>query len=58
MVTEAIAVFAITPFLGWVATRDRPLTRPERAGLWAIVGGTLVVDGILLYRWWSERQRG
>jgi hypothetical protein len=51
VVTEALAVFTIVPFLGWVATRDRPLNTVEQVALWAMVAGTLAVDGTLLYRW-------
>ncbi len=49
--TEAIAVFALAPFMAYLATRRRPLTDVERTGLWVMVGGTLLVDGVLLYRW-------
>lgn len=51
--TEAVAILGIAPFLLWLATRDRALTPPERAGLWVLFGGTLIVDGTLLYRWLS-----
>lgn len=56
MVTEALAVGVITPFMIWVATRDRALTPLERAGVWTIVAGTLLVDGTLLYRWWNSQR--
>lgn len=51
--TEALAVFAVTPFMIWLATRQRELSKVERAGIWAILAGTLIVDGTLLYRWLS-----
>lgn len=51
--TEALAVLGIAPFLLWLATRDRALTPAERAGLWVLFGGTLIVDGTLLYGWLS-----
>jgi hypothetical protein len=57
MLTEALAVGVVTPFLAWVATRARPLNTTEKVGLWTVVGGTLVVDGVLLYRWWTQRQQ-
>lgn len=54
ILTEALAVVVIAPFLGYVATRPRELTTFERVGIWGIVAGTLLVDGFLLYRWWSS----
>lgn len=49
--TEAIAVFVFVPFLAYLATRRRELTKLERWGLWGMVAGTIAVDGSLLYRW-------
>jgi hypothetical protein len=53
VITEAVAVLGVAPFLVWLATRERPLTPNERAGLWVLFGATLIVDGTLLYRWLS-----
>lgn len=55
VVTEALAVVVVAPALAYVATRDRPLNRVEKGVLWAVVLGTLVVDGWLVYRFVSGR---
>lgn len=57
MTTEALAVFAIAPFLVWAATRDRKLNKTEKGVLMATAVGTVLVDGWLLYRY-SEGKSG
>jgi len=54
---ETVALVAVTPFLLWVATRDRPLTRTEKVLLGTVVIGTVAVDGWLLYRFTRRRRR-
>lgn len=53
--TEVISVFAIVPTLAIIATRNRPLNRTEKTLLWAIVVGSVIVDGWLIYRFVSGR---
>lgn len=53
--TEAIAVFAIAPFLVWAASRDRKLNNVEKGLLVATAAGTVIVDGWLLHRFWRQQ---
>lgn len=55
VVTEVIAVFGVAPTLAYMATRDRPLNPTEKTLLWAIVAGSVAVDGWLIYRFVSGR---
>jgi len=58
MVSEAVAVLVIAPFLLYVAGELGDGTRllSLRYALYAIAMATLVVDGWLLYRWYSGVQ--
>lgn len=55
VVTQALSVLVLAPFLIYLATRKRELKPWERNGL--IVAGVacIVVDGWLLYRYTQER---
>lgn len=55
--TESLALFALVPFLGWVATRDRPLNARERGALLVVALGTVLVDGGLLIRMLKRKKR-
>ena len=46
--TEAVAVFAVAPFLIYLAATKENLKDWERGILYAVAGGTLLVDGGLL----------
>lgn len=54
VVTEAIAVFAVVPFMFWLATK-RELPTWARGTSLAIAAGTLLVDGWLLTRFLREK---
>jgi len=53
MVSEAFAVFAVVPFMFFLATR-RHLPRWARWGSAIIGAGTLVIDGGLLVKNWTN----
>jgi hypothetical protein len=50
VVTEAVAVFAVTPFMFWLGTKKELPTWARGTSL-AIAAGTLLIDGWLLVRW-------
>jgi len=54
VVTEAVAVFAIAPFMFWLATKKQ-LPPWARGTSLAIAAGTLLVDGWLLTRFLREK---
>jgi hypothetical protein len=53
-VSEAVAVFLVTPFMIWLATREE-LPDWARVTSGAVALGTLAVDGWLLCRYSSGR---
>lgn len=48
--TELASVVLGVPLMLWVATRNRPLLPEEKAGLFALAGGALIVDTMLYSR--------
>ena len=55
MVWEGLAVFVAAPLLLWVSTRNRELTKHEKAGVFLVAAGSVAIDGVLLSRYAKMR---
>jgi hypothetical protein len=50
-VSSELAALILTPFVLMAAADAR---EPHKSRLQALAAGTLLVDGLLLYRWWRS----